>query len=112
MKTSDSFSQADIAALDRAVADGPAFLHPDWPAARRGEAAAAIGVAMQAAKAAANRPATDVVMTAVLRIAVRGDRPARSIMCHVLRRFAARDVACAAVETSWILRELSDASTS
>jgi hypothetical protein len=111
IKPADVFSDDDLAELDRAIERGPAFLHARWPAARRGDAAAAIGVAMDTCRAmSVPRRTTDVVMTAVLLNAVRDDSASRIVMCHVLRRIAARNRAYGTVAQSWMARVLKDSS--
>jgi hypothetical protein len=106
-RDADSYRNADLELLDRALADGPAFLDPDWPAASRGDAAAAVRIAMKAInKSLGSRRSTDVPMTAVLRNAVRADHASRLVLCHALKRLAQRHPSYWPVAASWIQHEL------
>lgn len=68
----------------RALAGGVCLHHRSWPAARRGEAAAAIAVTLDLARDRAPDPAvTDLALSAVLLAAWGGDAAARVVLAHV-----------------------------
>lgn len=74
-----------IREVRRALAGGVCLHHRAWPAARRGEAAAAIAVALDLARRAEPDPAVvDLALSTVLVAAWRGDAAARTVLAHVL----------------------------
>lgn len=76
-----------IREVRRALAGGVCLHHRSWPAARRGEAAAAIAVALDLTRGAEPDPlVVDLALSTVLVVAWRGDAAARTILAHVLAR--------------------------
>lgn len=74
-----------IREVRRALAGGVCLHHRSWPAARRGEAAAAIAVTLDLARRAEPDPAVvDLALSTVLVAAWRGDAAARTVLAHVL----------------------------
>ncbi|WP_345821825.1 hypothetical protein ABC766_08565 [Methylobacterium fujisawaense] len=68
----------------RALAGDVCLHHRSWPAARRGDAAAAIAVTLDLARGRAPDPAvTDLALSAVLLAAWGGDAAARVVLGHV-----------------------------
>lgn len=73
-----------IREVRRALATGVCLHHRSWPAARRGEAAAAIAVTLDLTRGAAPDPAVaDIALSAVLVAAWTGDAAARVVLAHV-----------------------------
>ena len=59
----------------------------DWPRAARGDAAAAIAVAIRVIwNPSASRDLLDIAMSAVVVVALDGDAAARDVLAHALRR--------------------------
>lgn len=74
-----------IREVRRALAGGVCLHHRSWPAARRGEAAAAIAVTLDLTRRAEPDPAVvDLALSTVLVAAWRGDAAARTVLAHVL----------------------------
>lgn len=74
-----------IREVRRALAGGVCLHHRAWPAARRGEAAAAIAVALDLTRRAEPDPAVvDLALSTVLVAAWRCDAAARTVLAHVL----------------------------
>jgi len=74
-----------ISAVRRALAGRVCLHHRCWPAARRGDAAAAIAVALDLTRVPAVHPAVvDLALSAVLVAAWRGDAAAETVLAHVL----------------------------
>ena len=76
---------AAIQRVRRALAGEVCLHHRSWPAARRGEAAAAIAVALDLTRGIEPDPAVmDLALSTVLVVAWRGDPAARTVLAHVL----------------------------
>lgn len=74
-----------IREVRRALGRGVCLHHRSWLAARRGEAAAAIAVALDLTRGTEPDPAVvDLALSTVLVVAWRGDAAARTVLAHVL----------------------------
>jgi hypothetical protein len=101
-----AFTGVHVAVLRRAVAGIFIIGEPSWPAAAKGDAAAAIGVVLRDIKRCRwPSPGFDLVMSALLRCAIEGSTSAALAMEYALGRMAAKDPACAAIAASWQRRE-------
>lgn len=82
----DAFTHVVVTELDLLLAP-TALLHaPRWQAARRGDAAAAISLALAALPLTPITARTDLVMTALCLCALNGSAAATLVLAHVLRR--------------------------
>ena len=76
---------------------------PNWKRAVRGEAAAAIGIAIRMAlKSSPGDLIVDLVMSPVFVAAVNGDAAARTFLSHMLRKRVAADPIARELAASWI----------
>jgi hypothetical protein len=90
----------------RAALRGTAPLNTEqWRAAARGDAPAAIGLALGILGDDARRHQLDVAMTAVLGCALAGDPAARIILSHALRTVS-HDANNVRLATSWLVANL------
>ena len=78
-----------IREVRRALAGGVCLHHRSWPAARRGEAAAAIAVTLDLTRGTEPDPAVvDLALSTVLVAAWMEDAAARTVLAHVLAGLA------------------------
>ena len=97
-----AFTAAHVAVLRKAIAGIIIADEPNWPAAEKGDAVAAVGVALRAIKSREwPSPGGDLVMSALLRCAIVGSPTAALVLEFALGRMANNDPACAAVAASW-----------
>ncbi|GJD37221.1 hypothetical protein QO012_001551 [Methylobacterium aerolatum] len=85
-------SEAELAAVTRAVSSAAILHERRWPAARSGDAAAAVAVAVGRLRGPGPEGAvSDLVMSNLLLVARRdGDPAARMVLSHALRALARR----------------------
>jgi hypothetical protein len=96
------FTGVHVAVIRRAIVGITIISEPYWPAAVKGDPAAAVGVALRAIKHRRwPSPGGDLVMSALLRCAIEGSDTAALVLEYALGRMAAKDPACAAVAASW-----------
>lgn len=97
-----AFTDMHVATIRKAIAGFSIINEPFWPAAARGNPAAAVGVALRAIKRRrTSDPCFDLVMSALLRCAIEGSTTAALVLEYALVRMAANDPGCAAVAASW-----------
>jgi len=76
---------AAILEVRRELAGRVSLLHRAWPAARRGDAAAAIAAALDLTRGTTPHPAVmDLAVSALLVAAWRGNAAAETVLAHVL----------------------------
>ena len=89
--TPEEIGAAALDAIRASLLSGPVrLLHPRWPAAARGDAAAAVGIAVDNLHDVAGSAgaATDLAMTALLPHACGGNPAAALVMAHALAALA------------------------
>ena len=97
-----AFTAVHVAVLRRAVAGIYIIGEPDWPAAAKGNPAAAVGVVLREIKRRRRpNPGFNLVMSALLRCAIEGSTTAALVLEYALGRMAAKDPACVAIAASW-----------
>ena len=96
-----AFTGVHVAVLRKIVAGIFIIGEPYWPAAAKGDPAAAIGVALRDIKCHRwPSPGFDLVMSALLRCAIEGSTTAALVLEYALGRVTAKDPACAAIAAS------------
>jgi hypothetical protein len=97
-----AFTAAHLAVIKRAIAGFGYIGEPGWPRAAKGEAAAAVGVALRAIKHHEKpTPSTDLVMSALVRCAIEGSRAACLVLDHALGRLSDDGPSSEALAASW-----------
>lgn len=97
-----AFTDMHVATIRKAIAGFSIINEPFWPAAARGNPAAAVGVALRAIKhRRTSDPCFDLVVSALLRCAIEGSTTAALVLEYALVRMAAKDPACSAIAASW-----------
>jgi hypothetical protein len=100
-----AFTAAHVVVIRRAVAGIFIIGEPGWPAAAKGDPAAAIGVVLRQIKRHRRpSPGVDLVMSALLRCAIEGNNSAALVLSYVLDRIAGADPACTHLAASWQAR--------
>lgn len=90
--TADAYSAAHLQILRRAISGITFLKEPRWPNAVSGDSAAAIGIALRTAKRHSTpTPTLDLVMSALLLIALPGDPASRLILCAMIDRHSAEN---------------------
>jgi hypothetical protein len=103
MRSPYDIGKKDVRAIRTALLRTDLVGDADWFLAVRGDAAQAIGIAIKALKINGMRnPLTDVVMSAVLCCAVKGDPAAKVVMLSALRRRAKIDPTCHGLHLRWL----------
>lgn len=96
------FTATHLAVIRKAISGFLLISEPHWPAAAKGNPAAAVGVALRTIKRQGKpSPGFDLVMSALLRCAIEGSATAVLVLAHVLDRMATKDRSCAALAASW-----------
>jgi hypothetical protein len=99
----ETLTSRDANRVRRALRAFQIFGEPTWNDAIRGDAAAAVGIAIRiAVKSPCIEPIVDLVMGPVLTAAFEGDAAARTFISHMLLKRAATDAAAQSLATSWI----------
>lgn len=100
----DIFTGSHLTIIRRAISGFDFIGERYWPAAVKGEPAAAIAVALWTIKRRRRpSPGLDLIMSALLRCAIEGNATAILVLAHVLDRMAAKDRSCVAPAASWRL---------
>ncbi len=98
----NALGSCEAVQIRRALRGVSILREPGWPDAIRGVAAASIGVAIRVVvKQPSVEPIEDVVMSAVVAVAIGGDAAAREFMAHVLARRSVFEPAAATLAKSW-----------
>ncbi len=90
----ESIDEEMLDRIEQALRDGPLrLMHPRWPAAARGDASVAVGVALDnlGPQVRVGATATDLAMTAILPHACRGNPAAVLVLTHALAALARKD---------------------
>lgn len=99
--SADAFTSAHVAVLRRSISGITIMNEPRWRDAVRGDSAAAIGIALRTAKRrCAQNPALDLVMSAVLLVALADEPAARCVLTTMINRYS-REKGTARRAASW-----------
>jgi len=98
----DQFDDAHIAALGEALACMELLREPRWADARRGDAAAAIAIAVPLMPINEVVPRVDVAMSALCLSALRGNPGAAVVFAHALRTIGDDDGRLKRCGASWL----------
>jgi hypothetical protein len=86
--SADAFTSAHLAILRKSIFGIIIMNEPHWPDAVRGDSATAIGIALRTAKRhCALNPALDLVMSAVLLVALADEPAARCVLTAMINRY-------------------------
>jgi hypothetical protein len=97
-----AFTAAHLAVIRRAIAGFSYIGEPRWPLAAKGDAAAAVGVALRAIKHHEKpTPSIDLVMSALVRCAIEGSHTACLVLDHALARLSDDGPSSEALAASW-----------
>lgn len=99
----DELELCDVTKLRQCMQGFQILREPGWSDAVRGDAAAAIGIAVRVAlMQPCIEPVLDLVMSAVLGPAVEGNGAAQHFLAYMVRRHAAADPVAESIALSWI----------
>lgn len=97
-----AFTSAHHAVLKRATSGFGHLSEPLWAVAAKGDAAAAVGIALRTFRRCPRpSPGVDLTMSVLLRCAIEGSGAAALVLSHVLARIADEDPGCALLASSW-----------